>query len=179
MISIGIDVSKGKSTVCFMKPGGMVLKTTFEINHTAKELEDLVAIIKSFNEEVRVVLEDTGHYHLPVVTLLVENGIFICCVNALRMKKFACLFRMLTAWHYLTPSMPLQYTVHLSVTNVVSYFFTVCVLNFINIQHLPLLCPMSELLKELGFFLIAHVSMISTVVAFSHRLQPFLKILLD
>lgn len=88
MISVGIDVSKGKSTVCFMKLGGEILKPTFEINHTAKELEDLVAIIKSFNEEVRVVLEDTGHYHLPVVTLLVENGIFVCCVNALRMKKF-------------------------------------------------------------------------------------------
>lgn len=88
MISVGIDVSKGKSTVCFMKPGGEILKPTFEINHTVKELEELVAIIKSFNEEVRVVLEDTGHYHLPVVTLLVENGIFVCCVNALRMKKF-------------------------------------------------------------------------------------------
>ena len=38
MISVGIDVSKGKSTVCFMKPGGEILKHTFEIDHTAKEL---------------------------------------------------------------------------------------------------------------------------------------------
>lgn len=88
MISVGIDVSKGKSTVCIMKPGGDVLKPPFEISHTVDELESLAALIKSFDEEVRVVLEDTGHYHLPVVTSLVENGIFICCVNALRMKKF-------------------------------------------------------------------------------------------
>lgn len=60
----------------------------FEINNTVDELENLVAVIKSFDEEVRVVLEDTGHYHLTVVSLLVENEIFVCCVNALRMKKF-------------------------------------------------------------------------------------------
>lgn len=88
MISVGIDVSKGKSTVCIMKPGGEVLKPPFEINHITNELEDLLCIIKSYDEEVRVVLEDTGHYHLPVVSTLVENGIFVCCVNALRMKKF-------------------------------------------------------------------------------------------
>lgn len=39
-------------------------------------------------QEVRVILEDTGHYHWPVVTLLVEKGVFVCCVNALRMKKY-------------------------------------------------------------------------------------------
>lgn len=88
MISVGIDISKRKSTVCIMKPGGEVLKPPYEINHIANELEDLTALIKSLDEEVRVVLEDTGHYHLPVVSFLVENEIFVCCVNALRMKKF-------------------------------------------------------------------------------------------
>lgn len=88
MISVGIDVSKGKSTVCIMKPGGEVLFAPFEIAHTKSELLDLIKIIKSQNEEVRVVMEDTGHYHLPVATLLVDNGIFVCSVNALRMKKY-------------------------------------------------------------------------------------------
>ena len=88
MISVGIDVSKGKSTVCIIKPGDEVIKSPFEINHKVDELESLVALIKSLDEEVRVVLEDIGHYHLPVVATLVENGIFVCCVNALRMKKF-------------------------------------------------------------------------------------------
>ena len=88
MISVGIDVSKGKSTVCIMKPGGEVLSAPFEITHTKSELLDLINIIKSQNEEVRVVMEDTGHYHLPVATLLVDNDIFVCSVNALRMKKY-------------------------------------------------------------------------------------------
>lgn len=88
MISVGIDVSKGKSTVCIMKPCGEVLKSPFEMLHSVESILRLVKLIKSYDEEVRVVLEDTGHYHLPVVTLLVENCIFTCSVNALRMKKF-------------------------------------------------------------------------------------------
>ena len=88
MISVGIDVSKSKSMVCIMKPGGEVLKTPFEMLHSMESILHLVKLINSYDEEVRVILEDTGHYHLPVVTLLVEKGIFTCCVNALRMKKF-------------------------------------------------------------------------------------------
>jgi len=63
MISVGIDVSKGKSTVCIMKPGGEVLHTPFEILHTMEGVLSLVKLIKTYDEEVRVILEDTGHYH--------------------------------------------------------------------------------------------------------------------
>lgn len=88
MISVGIDVSKGKSTVCIMKPCGEVVKPPFDISHTADELDSLVSLIKSFDEETRVIMEDTGHYHLPVAAYLSTQNIFVCCVNALRMKKF-------------------------------------------------------------------------------------------
>jgi transposase len=88
MISVGIDVSKGKSIVCVMKPGGEVLKPPFRMLHTMEGILALAKLIKTYDEEVRVVLEDTGHYHWPIVTLLVENSIFVCTVNALRMKKY-------------------------------------------------------------------------------------------
>lgn len=88
MISVGIDVSKGKSTVSVMKPFGEIVKSPFDVMHTKEDITNLIKLIKSYNEEVRVILEDTGHYHLPVVALLIENGIFVSCVNALRMKKF-------------------------------------------------------------------------------------------
>ena len=88
MISVGIDVSKGKSTVCIMKPCGEILESPFDIGHTADELDSLISLIKSFDEETRVVMEDTGHYLLPVATYLSSHNIFVCCVNALRMKKF-------------------------------------------------------------------------------------------
>ena len=71
-----------------MKSCGEILKPPFDINHTADELDSLISLIKSFDEETRVVMEDTGHYHLPVATYLSSHNIFVCCVNALRMKKF-------------------------------------------------------------------------------------------
>ena len=88
MISVGIDVSKDKSTVCFLKPGGEVLVTPYDVLHTQGELTALVERIRSYNEESRVILEDTGHYHFPVVKFLLDNGIFVSTVNALRMKKY-------------------------------------------------------------------------------------------
>ena len=74
MISVGIDVAKEKSTVCFLKPGGEVVKTPYDVMHNKTDLAALVGCIKSSDEEVRVVLEDTGHYHFPVVKFLVDNG---------------------------------------------------------------------------------------------------------
>ena len=88
MICVGIDIAKGKSTVCFLKPGGEVLRTPYDILHTAEEIAKFIRDIRSYDEEVRVVLEATGHYHLPVVAQLLEADIFVCVVNALRMKKY-------------------------------------------------------------------------------------------
>ena len=88
MLSIGIDVSKGKSTVCGMKPGGEIVYTPFEVQHTRKGMSELVSLLRSSGEEVRVVLESTGSYHCPVVAALLENGIFVSVVNSLRMKRF-------------------------------------------------------------------------------------------
>ena len=39
MISVGIDVSKGKSTVCILKPYGEIVASPFEVRHT--ECEDM------------------------------------------------------------------------------------------------------------------------------------------
>ena len=88
MISVGIDVSKDKSTVCFLKPCGEVLVTPYDVLHTQEELTVLVERIRSYDEEARVILEDTGHYHFPIVKFLLDNGIFVSTVNALRMKKY-------------------------------------------------------------------------------------------
>jgi len=88
MISVGIDVSKEKSTICIMKPGGEILATPYDMLHTIENVNRLANRILAFDEETRVVLEATGHYHRPVADRLMENGIFVCCVNALRMKNF-------------------------------------------------------------------------------------------
>jgi len=88
MISIGIDVSKEKNTVCIMRPDGEVLAAPFDLLHTMEDVLALVRHLKSYDEDVRVVLETTGHYHWPIVSLLVENDIFVACINPLQMKKY-------------------------------------------------------------------------------------------
>ena len=74
MLSIGIDVSKGKSTVCGMKPGGEIVYAPFEVQHTREGMLELVSLLRSSGEEVRAVLESTGSYHCPVAAALLENG---------------------------------------------------------------------------------------------------------
>ncbi|WP_410747319.1 IS110 family transposase, partial [Clostridium neonatale] len=51
MISVGIDVSKEKSTVCILKEYGEVISEPHEINHTETDLKALVESISELNEE--------------------------------------------------------------------------------------------------------------------------------
>ena len=82
MNSVGIDVSKGKSTIAVMRPFGEVVCSPFEAAHTSSELSALAAQIKSLDGETRVVMEATGNYHLPIAMALHEAGIYVSVVNA-------------------------------------------------------------------------------------------------
>ena len=53
MLSVGIDVSKGKSTICMMKPFGEIVAEPMEISHIGPELKTLVNLIKSMNDDVK------------------------------------------------------------------------------------------------------------------------------
>lgn len=89
MISVGIDVSKDKSTVCILKPYGEILKQPFDVKHTEHDLTSLVNLLKSFNEDLKVVMEATGYYHYPILNFLIEHKIFVSVVNAILMHKYA------------------------------------------------------------------------------------------
>lgn len=89
MISVGVDVSKGKSTVCILKPYGEVVCSPFEVLHAEKELDALDALLNKLDGEIRIVMEATGIYHLPVLTFLHEKGYFVSVINPYAMKKYA------------------------------------------------------------------------------------------
>jgi transposase len=88
MISVGIDVSKGKSTVCILKPYGEILSGPFEVEHTDISLDELKVMLLRLNEEVKIVMEATGVYHLPILDYLLEAGLFVSVVSPLLMKKY-------------------------------------------------------------------------------------------
>ncbi len=45
MNAVGIDVSKGKSTVAVMQPCGIVAASPFEVAHTETELKELAIFL--------------------------------------------------------------------------------------------------------------------------------------
>ena len=47
MNSVGIDISKGRSTVAVMRPFGEVVISPFEVRHTDSELSELARQLKS------------------------------------------------------------------------------------------------------------------------------------
>ena len=88
MTSVGIDVSKDKSTVCILRPYGEVVASPYEILHTESEISTLVSRIQSIDGEVRIVMEATGAYHLPLLSCLKQAGLFVSVINPLVMKKY-------------------------------------------------------------------------------------------
>jgi transposase len=82
MNAVGIDVSKGKSTVAVIRPFGEIVRKPFDVIHTPKELAELANLILSLEGESRVVLESTGKYSDPVIKVLCEAGVFVYPVNA-------------------------------------------------------------------------------------------------
>lgn len=76
MISIGIDVSKQKSTYCILNQYGEVLRTPKEFSHTGTDLKELSRQIKSYGgkDDVRVIMESTGTYNRPVLYYLLDEG---------------------------------------------------------------------------------------------------------
>ena len=52
MNAVGIDVSKVKSMVCFMRSFGEVVLEPFEVLHTAQNLNDLAGKLKALDSRL-------------------------------------------------------------------------------------------------------------------------------
>jgi transposase len=88
MFSVGIDVSKSKSTIAIMSQNGEIVRTPFEITHSEYGLSSLVEMICSLNGEVRIVMESTGVYHLPVLNYLKDKQFFVSVVNPFVIQRY-------------------------------------------------------------------------------------------
>lgn len=85
--AVGIDVSKGKSTVAVLRPAGEIVRKPFPVTHSAKCLHDLVSYVRGLDGETRVVMETTGHYHEPILKAFLDAGIFVSAVNPSLIKR--------------------------------------------------------------------------------------------
>lgn len=85
--AVGIDTSKGKSTVTVLQPGGRVVRKPFDVTHSSSELKILTDYILSLDGDTKVVMESTGRYHEPLLRTLSDQGIFVSVVNPKEIKK--------------------------------------------------------------------------------------------
>lgn len=88
MIAVGIDVSKSKSTVAIVRPDGTILLKPHEFSHTISDLSQLSNLIHSFQEDAKIALESTSHYHYPIVKALLKENFSIYVINPFLVKKF-------------------------------------------------------------------------------------------
>lgn len=86
---VGIDISKGKSTIAILSVAGEVIEEPFEIEHDINGLNLLEEKIKDIpKEDLKIVMEETGTYHLPILGYLLDKEYFVVAENALKIKKY-------------------------------------------------------------------------------------------
>jgi transposase len=88
MNCVGVDVSKGKSTVTIRRPGDIVIMPPRDIPHTQSAINSLIGQIRALDGETKVCMEHTGRYYEPVATWLSDAGIFVSAVNPILIKDF-------------------------------------------------------------------------------------------
>lgn len=88
MNAVGIDVSKGKSTVAVLRPFGEIVAEPFDVIHNDNDLNNLIKRIKSLSGETKVVMEYTGKYFEPIANALHNAGIFVSVVNAILVHDY-------------------------------------------------------------------------------------------
>lgn len=92
MNAVGIDVSKGKSTITVRQPLGVVIVKPYDVLHTVLhtvgELKKLVDFLKGLSGETRAIMECTGVYYQSIAKYLHEAGIFVSAVNPKKMNGY-------------------------------------------------------------------------------------------
>ena len=88
MNAVGIDVSKGKSTVTIRRPGDEVILPPCDVRHTRSGIDALIREIKNLEGETKVCMECTGRYYEPMATWLTQAGLFVSTVNPVLIKDF-------------------------------------------------------------------------------------------
>jgi len=88
MIAVGVDVSKSKSMVAILSSDGEIVAEPFEVYHVNDSLDNLITNLLSLNDDIKIVMEATGHYHLPILKKFLEANLFVSVMNPYLMKKY-------------------------------------------------------------------------------------------
>jgi len=87
MVAVGVDVSKGKSTVAVVGEGKKILQKPFDVTHNKVNLAELTEFVKKY-EDVCVAMEHTGVYYQVVAETLSKAGISVSVVNPVLINEY-------------------------------------------------------------------------------------------
>lgn len=54
--AVGIDVSKGKSTVTILQHDGVIIRKSFDFSHTSNDLNQLSEYLSSLDYDAKIVM---------------------------------------------------------------------------------------------------------------------------
>ena len=86
--AVGIDVSKGFSTIAVVDSLGKVTISPFDVHHTVNELDELANELQSLKGETKIIMEATGNYYLPIANALHTAGLKVYAVNPILINGF-------------------------------------------------------------------------------------------
>ena len=81
MFYCGIDVAKRKHAVVVLDEKGQVHRPVFTVENTRAGMDFLVSVLNQVGGELRVALESTGHYWLPLYDCLTRAGYPVAVIN--------------------------------------------------------------------------------------------------
>lgn len=86
---VGIDVSKGKSMIAITSTEGEIVQMPFEVRHNKEGMAKLETVLRQQEkDDIKIVMEATGIYHMPIYCYLIEQGYEVIIENAYLMKKY-------------------------------------------------------------------------------------------
>ncbi len=88
MFAVGVDVSKGKSTVAVLRSKSDVVMRPFDIIHNAQGFADLARRLNSLDGKIKVVMEHTGNFYESIAMFLHKAGFYVSAVNPLLIKEY-------------------------------------------------------------------------------------------
>ena len=88
MNAVGIDVSKGQSTVAILRAHTDMVVPPFDVPHTVPGMKHLVETIRSAGKNTVAFMEHTGRYYEPVARALCQYGVPVVAFNPLLLKGY-------------------------------------------------------------------------------------------
>jgi transposase len=84
---LSFDIAKGKSVYCFVDSNKNTIIDATEINHNKKEFDYLLNLIDKY-DNLKVIMESTSIYHLPVENYFKAKGIKTIVINPKLVKQY-------------------------------------------------------------------------------------------